>query len=321
MSNTRDHSGLRIGVLFGGDSPERSGSVTSAEAACKALTVQGLNAQLIDLTGLDLTGLKGRIDVALLASHGLGGEDGKIQGALDTLGIPYTGSGVKASAVGMHKPTFKTAVRGAVIDTPQWLEIHPNHSTATTVTSVTMSLGFPVFLKPASGGGSLEAGIARNATELAALLERNREQPYTEYLVEEFIPGTPATVGVLEIGGELTTLPIHTVETDREFYDYEAKHDLSLRRETCPAVLPDLIATQMRSIALRVHRLVGAHGVSRVDFLVSPSGRTPVLEINTVPGLSEFGNLATMVRAADISYEELIVHVLDTAFTKSAYVP
>ncbi len=126
---------------------------------------------------------------------------------------------------------------------------------------------------------------------------------------------------MLEIDGKLITLPIHTVETDREFYDYEAKHDLSQRRETCPAELSDLAAMQMSQIALRVHRLVGAHGVSRVDFLISPRGRTPVLEINTVPGLSELGNLATMARAAGISYEELIVHVLDTAFTKSAYVP
>ncbi|MFJ8646339.1 hypothetical protein ACIRNI_09455 [Streptomyces sp. NPDC093546] len=140
-------------------------------------------------------------------------------------------------------------------------------------------------------------------------------------MVEEFVPGIPATVGVLEVNGELTTLPVHTVETDREFYDYEAKHDLSLRRETCPADLPDLVVTRMSQVALRVHRLVGAHGVSRVDFLIAPSGRTPVLEINTVPGLSELGNLATMAKAADMPYEELIVHVLDTAFTKPAYVP
>ncbi|MFJ8646338.1 hypothetical protein ACIRNI_09450 [Streptomyces sp. NPDC093546] len=162
MPENRDHSDLRIGVLFGGESPERPGSIASAEAACKALTMQGLTAELIDLAGLDLTGLKGRIDVALLASHGLGGEDGKIQGTLDTLGIPYSGSGVKASAVGMHKPTFKAAIAAAVIDTPRWLEVHSTHSTATTVSSVSYSLGFPAFLKPASGGGSLEAGIARN---------------------------------------------------------------------------------------------------------------------------------------------------------------
>jgi D-alanine-D-alanine ligase len=126
---------------------------------------------------------------------------------------------------------------------------------------------------------------------------------------------------VLEINGELTTLPVHTAETDRAFYDYEAKHDLSQRRETCPADLPKLEVTRLSQIAMRVHRLIGAHGVSRVDFLLSASGRTPVLEINTVPGLSELGNLATMGRAAGISYEELIGCVLDTAFTKLAYVP
>jgi D-alanine-D-alanine ligase len=321
MSHLRDRSDLRIGVLFGGDSPERPGSIASAEAACKALTVRGLTAELVDLEGLDLTALTGRIDVALLASHGLGGEDSKIQGALDTVRIPYTGSGVKASAVGMHKPTFKRAMQADMIDTPRWLEINHAHSTATSVSSTALALGFPVFSKPASGGGSLGAGIARDELELTGLLETNREQPYGEYLVEEFIPGIPATIGVLEINGELTTLPVHTAETDRAFYDYEAKHDLSQRRETCPADLPELEVTRLSQIAMRVHRLVGAHGVSRVDFLLSPSGRTPVLEINTVPGLSELGNLATMGRAAGISYEELIGRVLDTAFTKLAYVP
>ncbi|NUK28060.1 D-alanine--D-alanine ligase family protein, partial [Streptomyces lunaelactis] len=236
----------RIGVLFGGDSPERPGSIASAEAACKALTVRGLTAELIDLRGLDLTALKGRADVVLLASHGLGGEDGKIQGALDTLGIPYTGSGVKASALGMHKPAFKELLGARVIDTPRWVDVHPAHSTATTVSIAAMTLAFPVFVKPASGGGSLEAGIARDHAELTSLLEQHREQPYTEYMVEEYIVGTPATIGVLDIAGEATVLPVHTVETDREFYDYEAKHDLHLRRETCPADLPDLTAKRLQ---------------------------------------------------------------------------
>lgn len=140
-------------------------------------------------------------------------------------------------------------------------------------------------------------------------------------MIEEYIPGTPATIGVLEIDGGLTTLPLHTVETDRAFYDYTAKHDLSQRREACPADVPELTLTLLKQKALRVHRLMGAHGISRVDFLLSPDGRMPVLEINTVPGLSEQGNLATMARAGGISYEDLIVHVLATAFTKDAYVP
>lgn len=314
---------LRIGVLFGGDSPERPGSIASAEAAAKALTAQNWRAELIDLRALHLSALRDRIDVALLASHGLGGEDGKLQGALDMLGIPYTGSGVKASALGMHKPSFKQALAPALIDTPRSVMIDPALSVEANVGSAVLTLGLPVFVKPASGGGSLDAGIARDHRELTAVIVRHLSHAglYGEFMVEEYIPGTPATVGVLEIDGKLTTLPAHSVETDREFYDYEAKHDLSLRRESCPADLSPLVATRLSHLALRVHRLVGAHGLSRVDFLISPSGRTPVLEINTVPGLSEHGNLATMGRAAGLSYTELIDRVLDTAFTKPAYVP
>lgn len=321
MSDITHHADQRIGVLYGGDSPERPGSVTSAEAAFKALSADGLAAELIDLRDIDLGTLRERIDVALLASHGLGGEDGKIQGALDTLGIPYSGSGVKASAVGMHKPTFKTLMSLDHIDTPKWVIPHPSWSTATTVSTVGYSVGFPVFVKPESGGGSLEAGIAHNQAELADMLETASRDVYDRIMIEEYIPGTPITVGVLEVDGDLMTLPVHAVETDRPFYDYTAKHDLSQRREICPADLPSVQTTRLTQLALRAHRSIGAHGVCRVDFLLAPSGRMPMLEVNTVPGLSEHGNLATMAAAADIQYDELIRHVLNTAFTKPRYVP
>jgi D-alanine-D-alanine ligase len=317
-----DLTQLRIGVLYGGNSPERPGSIASGEAAFKSLSAQGARTELLDIDGIAWDALPGRIDVALLASHGLGGEDGKVQGVLDTLGIPYTGSGVMASALGMHKPTFKKMLAAEHIDTPRWVEVAPSWPVATAVPTIRYTLDGPCFLKPASGGGSLEAGIARDDAELRAFLERRQEGVYEAFIAEELItPGRPCTVGVLEVAGELTTLPVHDVETDREFYDYEAKHDLSLRREHCPSVLPAQQTAHMQQVAMRVHRLVGAHGLSRVDFMAAPSGRAAVLEINTVPGLSPHGNLATMARAAGISYDELMRHVLATAFSKPAYVP
>ncbi|WUH90299.1 ATP-grasp domain-containing protein [Streptomyces sp. NBC_00433] len=315
---------LRVGVLYGGDSPERPGSIASAEAAAKSLACQaqdlgGLSAELVDLRGLDLTGLRSRIDVALLACHGLGGEDGKIQGTLDTLGIPYTGSGVQASAIGMDKMRFKTVITAEGIDTPRWVPAPAGQPPEITRAAVVSRLGFPVFVKPAAGGGSLGAGIAQDETALDDLL--TTAGPYGSFIVEEYLEGTPATVGVVDIDGVPTPLPVHTAFTDRAFYDYEAKHDMSARREVCPADLPPLVTTALQQTALRVHRIVGAHGVSRVDFLLAPSGRRPVLEINTVPGLSEHGNLATMAAAAGLSYDDLIRRVLATAFTKPAYVP
>ncbi|WP_327733403.1 D-alanine--D-alanine ligase [Streptomyces nojiriensis] len=312
----------RIGVLYGGDSPERPGSVASAEAAFKALSGAGMQAEMIDLADLAGlgAGLRNRIDVALLACHGPGGEDGKVQGLLEQLKIPYTGSGVLASALGMHKPTFKTLLAALNVDTPRSITVLAEHSVESTLTTVELNLGYPVFVKPTGGGGSLGAGIARDAGELAALLRARRKEQYAEYMVEEYIDGVPCTVGILDQGRPVV-LPLLTCETDRAFYDYEAKHDKGLRRESCPATLPEEVQQRVVETALKVHRRIGAHGVSRVDFLICADGRSPVLEVNTVPGLSEHGNLATMAAAAGVSYVELIKRVLDTAFTKDSYVP
>ncbi|AKN75680.1 D-alanine--D-alanine ligase [Streptomyces sp. PBH53] len=311
----------RIGVLCGGTSPERPGSLASGQAATQALTDAGLKAEMIDLAEVPVTDLAGQIDLALLALHGLGGEDGKIQGTLDTLGIPYTGSGVLASALGMYKPTFKTLLKAHGIDTPAWTVLGAAQSVASAVARVEQQISdWPIFFKPCSGGGSLVAGIAHDRADLESLLSAARSEPYEQYMVEEYIDGMPCTVGVLEIDGDLTTLPVLGVETQRDFYDYEAKHDLSQRTEHCPAPLPATQLQEMRATALNVHRLLGAHGVSRVDFMAG-EGRTAVLEINTIPGLSVKGNLAAMSRAAGISYPEMVRHVLRTATTKPAYVP
>ncbi|MFE2850420.1 D-alanine--D-alanine ligase [Streptomyces lavendulae] len=321
MSDHAKYPG-RIGILYGGNSPKRPGSVASAEAVFKALSGADMRAEMIDLRDLSElgVGLRDRIDVALLACHGLGGEDGKVQGMLEQLGIPYTGSGVLASALGMHKPTLKTLLAALNIDTPRSVTVLAEHSVESTLTTVEVNLGYPVLVKPAGGGGSLGAGIGRSAEELAELLRARRNQPYAEYMVEEYIDGVPCTVGILDQGGPVV-LPLLTCETDRAFYDYEAKHDQGLRRETCPAALPEDVEQRVMETALRVHRLIGAHGVSRVDFLIRPDGRSPVLKVNTVPGLSEHGHLATMAAAAGVSYVELIKRVLDTAFTKVSYVP
>ncbi|MHC0431526.1 D-alanine--D-alanine ligase family protein [Streptomyces sp. O3] len=316
-----DLESARVGVLCGGHSPERPGSIASGEAAAKALAQTGLRTELIDLAETPARELADRIDVALLGLHGLGGEDGKIQGTLDTFGVPYTGSGVMASAIGMFKPMFKRLMAAQRVDTPDWLDLDPGLSTAQMVTMVKMTLGcWPVFFKPCSGGGSLVAGVAHDETELAALIDAAREQTYDRFMAEEYVPGMPCTVGVLEVDGQLTALPILGVETTRPFYDYEAKHDPSLRSEYCPAPLPGWQTRQVQQRALDIHRLVGGHGVSRVDFMVG-GDRATVLEINTLPGLSTRGNLATMAKAADISYPQLVRHVLKTAFTKPAYVP
>ncbi|TCO55663.1 D-alanine--D-alanine ligase family protein [Actinocrispum wychmicini] len=320
MSNIQPKD-VRVGVIYGGTSPERAGSLASGESASKALSSNGWNVTLLDLADIDITHLKADIDVAFLALHGPGGEDGKIQGALETLGIPYSGSGVMASAVGMHKPTFKKLATMNSLDTPRWMEVDRSISTIVTAASAGLSLGWPAFVKPTSGGGSLDASIVQNEFALQYALESCSENDYNQYIVEEYIAGTPCTVGLLEVGGVLQPLPVLTVDTDREFYDYTAKHDIQQRREQCPADLPPGMAFRLQKYAVRAHRMIGAHGVSRVDFLIGPNGQIAILEINTVPGLSLQGNLATMARAARIDYPQLVEYVLATAFTKPKYLP
>ncbi|MEW1616208.1 MULTISPECIES: D-alanine--D-alanine ligase [unclassified Streptomyces] len=322
MSATlRDLTTLRIGVLCGGDSPERAGSLASGEHAHRALLGLGLNSEMLDPAGIRMELLPDRIDVALLALHGPGGEDGKIQGSLETVGIPYTGSGVLASALGMHKPTFKGLLTQERIDTPRWVMVDPKLSVESILSTVRHTLGFPVFVKPASGGGSLAAGIAKDDHALRAMVEAAQADQYAELMVEEYVQGIPCTVGLVEVEGRVQTLPVHDVEPKGEFYDYASKHDASLRTEHCPSILPAPTTDSMKYLANRVFRMVGAHGVLRVDFMVAASGRITVLECNTVPGLSELGNLATMAAAGGIPYPTLVQHVLQTAYTKPAYVP
>ncbi|MFJ9250496.1 D-alanine--D-alanine ligase [Streptomyces sp. NPDC101776] len=317
-----DIATLRIGVLCGGDSPERPGSLASGRHAHSALTAAGLTAELIDVADASVSGLKGAIDVALLGLHGLGGEDGKIQGALDTAGIPYSGSGVLASAIGMHKPTFKKLVTQARIDTPRWAVVDPDISVSATMSIVRHSIGYPVFVKPSSGGGSLAAGIAWDEAQLRPMIEAAAEPGhYAEYLIEEYIAGIPCTVGLVQVDGRLVVLPVHDVESKNEFYDYESKHDPSQREEHCPSILPDQTTQTMAHTAQAVYHLLGAHGVLRIDYMASSAGRNSLLEVNTLPGLSEHGNLATMARAGGIPYPELIQHLVRTAFTKPGYLP
>ncbi|MGP4004449.1 D-alanine--D-alanine ligase family protein [Streptomyces sp. 8N706] len=221
----------------------------------------------------------------------------------------------------MHKPTFKQLATSEGLDTPRWLGLNPALSPAAMASTVHLTLGWPVFFKPSSGGGSLDAAVVHSQAKMIELLQAAREHPYEQYMVEEYVTGRPCTVGLLEIDGKLTTLPVLDVQTDREFYDYTAKHDPAQRTEHCPSILPEDITGRLQRDALRAHRMIGAHGLSRVDFMVTPSGRTAMLESNTLPGLSHRGNLATMAAAVGITYPDLICHVLETAFTKPRYLP
>ncbi|WP_018640617.1 D-alanine--D-alanine ligase family protein [Parafrankia elaeagni] len=308
---------ITVGVLCGGKSPERAGSLVSGQAAAGALRRQGIRADLIDLVEMpdDL-----RIDVALMALHGPPGEDGKVQGALEMAGVPYTGSGVLASAVGMFKPAFKHILSGVGIDTPRFMQLSPQGDPMAIAEEAADRFRLPVVLKPASGGGSLGTTVAHTVEELVTVLQAGSVE-YQTFIVEEFTPGIDVTAGILESDSVARCFPLLEMETDRDFFDYVAKHDPDQRRYFCPARVSTEQAAEVRDIALRVHKAVGAWGVSRVDFRITPGGRISVLEINTGPGLSPSGNLATMANAAGLNYDDLIIALMGTAFNKPSYVP
>ncbi len=252
------------------------------------------------------------VDVAFLAIAGQWAEDGKLQGMLDSLGIPYTGSGVLASALAMHKPTAKEVVSAAGVSVLPHIPVPGNGDPECTAQACARSLGIPVILKPCSEGGSIGMQVLRGTATLAAALAGSAG--HGEWFIEPFIAGRAVTCGVLCRAGELTALPpLETLPTTAEFYDYAAKRNPAGHVYHCPADVPEAVLAEIAQGALDVHRALRCSGYSRSDFLVTPDGEVFWLEANTLPGLSEHGNLATMASVAGISYDELIQAILAIA--------
>ncbi|WP_160050876.1 D-alanine--D-alanine ligase [Nocardiopsis sp. FR4] len=298
-----------IAVITGGTSRERDRSLLSGAAVATSLTRQGIPHYLVDPAGPDLPGQLRGAAAAFLAIAGQGAEDGGLQGVLDSLGIPYTGSGVMASAVGMHKPTAKILVAA------EGVPVADGELVSAGNTSFEWEdLGWPVIVKPTSEGGSVGMAIAHTEAELAAIVEASAE----DLLVERLHPGQAVTVGVLESAdGTLTALPPLEARTTTDFYSYEAKRNPDLHTYICPADLPHQVTTHLGWYARDAHRALGCVTYSRSDFMVSEDGTVVWLEINTLPGLSPTGNLAAMAQAAGIDYDQLIAHILRPALART----
>ncbi len=309
-------------MLTGGCSRERVGSLLSGDTVTESLTNTGRAVLVIDIATPSFTDDVRRIDVAFLAIHGCHGEDGKLQGFLETVGIAYTGSGVLASALAMHKPTAKTVVQAAGVLVLPGISIERSRGPDRDARAILAEIALPVMVKPASEGGSVGMAVAHSVGELEALLAAAAASD-VEVLAEPFIAGARSvTVGLLEIGGELTALPVlETVATEGEFYDSAAKRDPALRTYHCPADLPAQVTALLANAAITAHRALGCDGYSRSDFVVTPAGVAYWLEVNALPGLSRAGNLATMAAAAGIRYDELVTHILATAKRRRRYTP
>jgi len=298
----------KVAVLMGGRSDEREVSLKSGTAVLRALKSQGVDAQGFDPAERPLHELEG-FDRVFINLHGRFGEDGCIQGALELMQIPYTGSGVMASAIGMDKWRTKLLWRASNITTPDFELVNAQSDFA----AVEARLGLPLFVKPANEGSSIgiskvkAAGGLKAAYELAA-----KADPLV--IAEKFVGGGEYTVGIIgdaEQGFE--ALPIIRIVPKNEFYDFEAKY---LRDDTeylCPCGLSAEKEKQIQQEALQAFNAVGCRGWGRVDFLMDADGNHYFLEINTSPGMTDHSLVPMAAKAAGMSFEQLVTRILDLA--------
>ncbi|WP_030574751.1 D-alanine--D-alanine ligase family protein [Streptomyces aureocirculatus] len=310
---------MHVGVLAGGPSPEGKGSLLSADSAAKALANLGNTSELIDISEPGFWSRLTKVQAAFIAGHGWYAEDGKLQGLLELLGVPYTGPGVLASALGMHKPTFKQVLVGKGIPTLPWATLNKTASQEE-IAKATDRLGFPLFAKPASNGESFEAGIVRTVGELQELLASDGPYSSQEYIVEPFVTGNTLTIGVLQEADRLIPLPVLEAVSHNEFYDAESKQNPDLHEYRCPAPLPDHVIETITQLALRAWEACSCHGVTRFDFMLAERGPV-MLEMNTVPGLTRQGNLAAMAEASGLGLNRVIELMLESAFNRPTYCP
>lgn len=295
----------KVAVLFGGSSAEREVSLMSGRAVLEALRGQGVDAHPFDPAERDVWTLREEgFERAFIALHGRGGEDGTIQGALEMLGIPYTGSGVMASALCMDKWRTKMVWAACGLPTPRYALLEAD----TDFDAVARDLGLPIFVKPAHEGSSVGATKVTRAEDLRAAWELAARYD-SLVLAEAFIDGAELTVPFL---GE-RALPVIRIEAPDGNYDYQHKYFSDDTRYLCPAGLSDAQEAELRALALRSAEVLGCRGWGRVDVMLDRAGRPWLLEMNTSPGMTGHSLVPMSARAEGIGFEQLCMTILEGA--------
>jgi D-alanine-D-alanine ligase len=290
---------------MGGAAAEREVSLNSGRAVLAGLLARGVDAVGLEV-GADLLEplLREKFDRVFNIIHGRGGEDGVLQGALEAIGMPYTGSGVLASALGMDKLRAKLCWLGAGLPTPRWMRLdHPDD-----LARCAEDLGFPVIVKPATEGSSLGMSRAENPQELQQAWEYAKQFDCPVF-AEAWITGQEYTAAMLH--GE--ALPLIRLETPRAFYDYDAKYRADTTRYHCPCGLDEEAEIALQVLALRACRCVGVSGWARVDLMVDAEGRPWLIEVNTTPGMTDHSLTPMAAKAAGIEFDELVWRILETS--------
>ena len=298
----------KVAVLFGGRSAEREVSLKSGAAVLAALQRSGVDAHAFDPAVRDLHGLlDDGYQRAFIALHGRYGEDGTVQGALELMGIPYTGSGVMASALAMDKWRTKLVWQAAGLPIPAYELLAADSD----FDAVAARLGLPLFVKPANEGSSVGISKVKLASDLRAAYEEAARYDKL-VLAESFVDGKEVQFPI--VGDQV--LPSICIETPHEFYDYEAKYLANDTRYTCPG-LPEETELSFAEIVLRSFHVLGCSGWGRVDLIIDKSGKPYFLEMNTSPGMTDHSLVPMAARQAGMSFEQLVLRILELAEGKN----
>jgi len=296
---------------MGGKSGEREVSLRSGSGVVEALKRQGLEVVPIDAENEDLAEQLKGIDLVFIALHGTYGEDGIIQGFLESLGLPYTGSGVLASALAMNKVMSKRVFVTTNVPTPEFY-YEPEECILRQCETAESLLGLPIVVKPTSEGSSLGVSIVKSSDELKKVANETQKE-FKDIFFEKYIKGAEVTVGLLGTGKNLRALPVLELVPKKEFYDYEAKYTKGLTEFIIPARLSAELTAKVQDIALKAHKVLGCRGMSRVDMQIDKGGNPYVTDVNTIPGLTELSDLPAQAKAVGMSYDELVLEILDSA--------
>lgn len=310
----------RVAVLMGGMSGEREVSLHSGAAVSQALKELGYEVFEVDV-GADVVeavaGLRERVDAAFVALHGRLGEDGTVQGLLELARIPYTGSGVMASALCMSKSMAKEILKARAVPVAEDRAVTLSEMTSRGMESVcddiSMELGFPLMVKPDCEGSTLGASRVRGRVELEEGI-RSALKYDDAVVVERYIEGREMTVGL--VGQEPVVLPVLEVVASKGIYDYECKYTRGMTEYIVPAPITESLAGELQGLALRAHGALGCEGVSRVDFMVDGEGRAYCLELNTIPGMTELSLIPKAAASVGYSFNEVVEMIMSTARLK-----
>lgn len=295
----------KVAVLMGGSAAEREISLNSGNAVYQALLRKGVDAVAVDVTGSPIDALAGvNADRVFNIIHGRGGEDGVLQAVLGVLGLPYTGSGVMASALSMDKLRTKLCWQGMGLATPKWFVLKGEQD----IDDCIAKLGFPVIVKPAQEGSSIGMSKAHNREELMTALQLARQYRCDVY-AEQWVHGQEYTVGVLD--GE--ALPAIRLETPNVFYDFDAKYRANTTQYHCPCGLSAERERALQALAEQACQGVGVKGWARVDVFIDGSGESQLIEVNTVPGMTDHSLVPMAAKAAGVDFDELVWRILETS--------